>query len=102
MVGALIAHSHHLHHAPQQIAAVAPVITQGYTMLEAAIASGVSLAVGFGLGWYIKGRGFKGVGYDIENIKKDIEALKARFEAKPVPVVVVPVTNGNTGSTPSV
>jgi hypothetical protein len=65
---------HIAHAAPHML----PIIKQGYSMLSMLIASGISAGIGFGLGWYIKGRGMTGVQIDLNNIKSDVENLKAK------------------------
>lgn len=55
--------------------------------MSAIISSLVSAGVGFGLGWYIKGRGLTGVQNDLNNIKTDVENLKAHVFPTPVAVV---------------
>lgn len=76
----------HAHHAATHVAHVAktctmaaPVIKQGFSMLTMFLTSMGSMAAGFGLGWYIKGRGMTGVQIDLNNVKTDVENLKARF-----------------------
>lgn len=61
-----------LHHAATHVAAV-PFYQQGITMLSAGIASLVSLVIGMGAGWYIKGRGFTGVKTDVSNAVTSVE-----------------------------
>lgn len=77
-------------HAAQHVSHAAPVIKTvliGVTYMTAAIASAVSAGIGFGLGWYIKGRGMAGVQIDINNIKTDILNLKAKIDpSAPAPV----------------
>lgn len=66
------------------VAHVKPIIHTmliGVTYMTAIIASSISLAAGFGLGWYVKGRGLTGVQNDINNVKLDIAALKAKIGA---------------------
>lgn len=73
----------HTAHLYMQTVASPSLITHtietGVSMLNAAIASVVSLFVGFGLGWYVKGRGATGVKTDIGNavntVKTDVSAL---------------------------
>lgn len=73
----------HLHKAAPHVAAhaavVKPIIIQGYTMISMLISGAVSAGIGFGLGWYIKGRGMTGVQIDLNNIKTDVENLKAKI-----------------------
>lgn len=59
----------------------------GVTYMTALYYSMASLAAGFGLGWYIKGRGMAGVQIDINNIKTDIVNLKNKI-SPPAPVMV--------------
>lgn len=59
----------------------------GVPSLTSIIASIVSLAIGFGLGWYVKGRGMAGVQIDINNIKTDVLNLKNKIDpSAPAPV----------------
>lgn len=61
----------------------------GVTYMTSLYYSMASLAAGFGLGWYIKGRGMAGVQIDINNIKNDIVNLKNKISPPtPAPVVV--------------
>ena len=54
-------------------------------ILNTIIASVVSLLVGGGLGWYIKGRGMTGVQIDLNNVKTDVENIKNKlFPVTPV------------------
>jgi len=46
--------------------------------MDAIISSIISLGVGFGAGWYVKGRGMTGVQNDLNNIKNDITNIKAK------------------------
>lgn len=55
-----------------------------YTIIGLAAASAIS----FGLGWYIKGRGMTGVQIDLNNVKTDVENIKARVFPTPAPVVI--------------
>lgn len=71
-------------HVAHHVAALKPVIIQGYSMFSMLISSAVSGGVMFGLGWYVKGRGMTGVQNDLNNVKQDVEALKAKFSPAPV------------------
>lgn len=77
---------HVAHHA----AVCKPVIQTvlvGVTYMTALIASSIALLSGFGLGWYVKGRGMVGVQNDINNIKTDILNLKNKIDpSAPAPV----------------
>lgn len=77
-------------HAAPAIHYVTKTVFQGVTYMEAAIASGISILTGFGIGWYVRGRGFAGVAIDIANIKNDIVNLKNKIDP-PAATVVVPV-----------
>lgn len=83
------------HHVAPVVEPVIKYVTvfSGVTYMEAAIAAGVSLLVGFGIGWYIKGRGMAGVKIDLNNVKTDVENLKNKVfpVAIPTPVTVTPV-----------
>lgn len=68
------------------VAHCAPLIPTGISYMTAIISSLISLAAGFGLGWYVKGRGMTGVQNDLNNVKVDISNLKAKFDA-PTPAV---------------
>lgn len=70
------------------IAHCAPLIPTGISYMTAIISSLISLAAGFGLGWYIKGRGMAGVKIDLNNVKTDVENLKSKFNV-PTPTVAV-------------
>jgi hypothetical protein len=78
---------HHIHHAAPAVKAAvchAPVIVkQGYSMISMIVSSAVAAGIGFGLGWYIKGRGMTGVQNDLNNIKTDVENLKAKIFPAP-------------------
>lgn len=39
----------------------------------------VTLLIGGGLGWYIRGRGMAGVQIDLNNVKNEVEALKTKI-----------------------
>lgn len=52
----------------------------GVSYMTCIIWSVGSLAVGAGLGWYVKGRGMQGVQNDIANIKTDILNLKNKID----------------------
>lgn len=69
--------SHHIAHAAPAI----KTILIGVTYMTAIISSAVAVGIGFGLGWYIKGRGMAGVQIDLGNIKTDIANLKAKLSA---------------------
>lgn len=59
----------------------------GVPTLTSIITGIVSLAIGFGLGWYVKGRGMTGVQIDVANIKTDILNLKNKIDpSAPAPV----------------
>lgn len=64
--------------AASHIAHCAPLIPTGVSYMTALISSLISLAVGFGAGWYVKGRGMTGVKMDVANIKTDVENLKSK------------------------
>lgn len=81
--------AHHVAHAAPVAAPIIKTVLVGVTYMTAFIASGISLAAGFGLGWYIKGRGMAGVQIDINNIKTDIVNLKNKIDpSAPAPVSV--------------
>lgn len=87
----------HVHHAQHVIHHVAPhahhvikhathhikhVTHTGVKMLHLVIDTIVSLAVGFGLGWYIRGRGIKGVKTDLSNANSTVTKLAEDAQAK--------------------
>lgn len=39
----------------------------------------IALALGGGIGWYIRGRGMTGVKIDLDNAKKEITDLKSKL-----------------------
>lgn len=60
----------------KHIAQCAPqLIHIGVPYMYAAIYSLVSLLAGFGLGWYVKGRGWFGVKVDATNAVTEIKSL---------------------------
>jgi len=70
---AAVAHAKHVVHVAPQI------IKQGYSMLTL-ILSNVVTAIVFGVGaWYVRGRGLNGVQIDLNNIKADVEKIKAQL-----------------------
>jgi len=79
----------HVAHVTHVAKPVIHTMLIGVTYMTALYYSMASLAAGFGLGWYIKGRGMSGVQVDISNIKNDILDLKNKI--MPVPAPVVPV-----------
>lgn len=60
----------------------------GTTFMHATIAAVVALAVGFGIGWYVKGRGLTGVKTDLTNAKTavttDVTTLEGKLSAPAV------------------
>lgn len=74
-----------IHHVVAHAAIVKPIIFHGVSYMTAIISSLVSAGIGFGLGWYIKGRGMTGVKIDLNNIKTDVENLKAKISAQVLP-----------------
>ena len=75
------------------MAACLPSIKMGVPMLTSLISSIVTGAVGFGLGWYVKGRGMTGVQIDLNNVKTDVENLKNKLFPVQATPVVAPITN---------
>lgn len=63
-------------------------IPQGISGMTAFITSVVAFLVGGGLAWYVKGRGMAGVQIDLNNVKTDVNDLKAKFSAPTASVVV--------------
>ena len=59
-----------------------PHILPGVSYMTAVISSLVSTAVGFGLGWYIKGRGMTGVQIDLNNVKSEVQTLKDKISGQ--------------------
>lgn len=78
-----------IHHVVAHAAVLKPIIFHGVTYMTALISSAVAAGIGFGLGWYIKGRGMAGVKIDISNIKNDIVALKTKVDPS---APIAPVT----------
>lgn len=74
----------HVAHVVAHVKPVIQTIHTGVPMLYTFISSVVSLSVGFGLGWYIKGRGMAGVKIDLANVKNDIVNLQAKLSAPTV------------------
>lgn len=59
-----------------------PIIQSGVnymSFLIDAIVAVVSAGIGAGLAWYMRGRGMTGVQIDIDNAKKEIDALKTKI-----------------------
>ena len=50
-------------------------------MISGAISSLVCLGLGFGLGWYIKGRGLTGVKIDATNIAKETQTVATEVKS---------------------
>lgn len=75
-----------LPHHIQHIKPMVHTVVTGVPMLYTVISSLATMALGFGLGWYIRGRGLSGVQIDLVNIKNDVANLKAKISA-PSPVV---------------
>ncbi len=61
-------------------------IMTGVSYMTAIISSLITAGIGFGLGWYVKGRGMTGVKNDLNNVKNDVEALKAKVMPVATPV----------------
>lgn len=60
---------------------VTQYIHSGVTMSHAIIAGVVSLLIGFGIGWYVKGRGLTGVKIDATNVVTDAQAVETKVAA---------------------
>ena len=98
MIQQQLSNAHHvIHHTPlptpkPAAAVVQPVVEHliGVSYMDATLISLLTLAIGFGLGWYIKGRGITGVENDLDNVKKDIFAIKQRLTPAPAAPVVQP------------
>lgn len=74
-------------HITQHVPEIHTILV-GVTYMHAILSSAITAVLGFGLGWYIKGRGMTGVQIDLNNVKTDVEALKAKI--MPVtPVAIV-------------
>lgn len=68
----VIPHIKHVAHtAPHAVVAA----FSGVSYMTAAICAGVSAIISFGLGWYVKGRGFTGVKTDVSNAVTKVEDL---------------------------
>lgn len=87
----------HIQHAPQYVHHYVPHIKHavhhitphikhvthtGVNMLNLAIDTVVSLAVGFGLGYYVRGRGIKGVQTDLSNAQATVTKVADEVQAK--------------------
>lgn len=66
-------------HVAQCAAQAKPLFNLGYSFMTLFITSLISSGAGFGMGWYIKGRGMTGVKIDLQNVKTDVENLKAKI-----------------------
>jgi len=74
----------HVKHVVHHVAKQAPVIKQGFSMLSLLLSNIVTAVVFGGGAWYVRGRGVTGVQTDINNIKTDVEKIKAQvFPAQP-------------------
>jgi hypothetical protein len=76
----------HVVHCAQQL----PQIHYGVSMLTTVISSVVTLGMGFGLGWYVKGRGLTGVQNDLNNVKTDVANIKAQISPTPAVATATP------------
>lgn len=86
MIQNTVAHVSHVAHCPF-------CIQHGVSMLTSAISALVALGLGFGSGWYVKGRGMTGVQIDLNNVKTDVENIKAKLTtATTVTPAVAPTT----------
>ena len=61
---------------------VTHIVHTGIPMLYSIIAVVVSLAAGFGIGWYVKGRGLTGVAIDANNVKAEAEKVTTEAVAE--------------------
>ncbi len=61
---------------------ISQYIPTGVSYMTAMVSSAISILVGFGLGWYVKGRGWFGVKMDASNVASQAE--KAVSEIKSV------------------
>lgn len=77
----LVQHAPVIKHAAKHVAHAAPVIHKGFSMLNLIISNVVSLAIGGGLGWYIKGRGLQGVKNDATNAVTSTENVVSEVKA---------------------
>ena len=85
----VVPHVKSIHHAVQAMPFI-PAVTHGVSMLTSVISSLVALGLGFGSGWYVKGRGMTGVQIDLNNVKTDVENIKAKLTPAVTPVVTTP------------
>jgi hypothetical protein len=69
-----------VHHVVHALPHIKYVVT-GVSYMTAMISAAVSLAIGFGLGWYVKGRGVTGVQNDLNNAKTVVAADVAKLNA---------------------
>ena len=56
-------------------------------MLTLAISNLTTAVIAGGLAWYIRGRGMTGVKIDIDNMKKEVQALKDKISGQVQTVV---------------
>lgn len=71
-------------------------------LITGLIGSACMIAVSFGLGFYVGGRGFAGVKIDLDNTKREVEKVKELVTTKAIPqavTVVTPVGNQKAPST---
>lgn len=66
----------------QKCAELHPYVAPGIAYTTGFIWAGIALTVGAISGWYTKGRGMAGVKIDLDNVKMDVIALKAKLDAK--------------------
>jgi len=62
-------------------------ISEGVSMLTLAISNLTTAVIAGGLAWYIRGRGMTGVKIDIDNMKKEVQALKDKISGQVQTVV---------------
>lgn len=61
-----------------------PSVIAGWSFTTVMVTSAISSAIAAALAWYIKGRGMTGVKIDLNNVKTDVENLKAKIGANAV------------------
>lgn len=61
-------------------------------LITGLIGSASMIAVSFGLGYYVGGRGFAGVKIDLDNTKRELEKVKDLVTTKAIPQAVTIVT----------
>jgi hypothetical protein len=71
------------HHAAPILKCIPSIqyVYLGVSYMTAIISGAAALVAGFGLGWYVKGRGITGVQTDLNNVKTDVANIKTQLSA---------------------